>query len=107
MINLNGLSKSTVAGTQSTTDSRSIKKQENVSEDSQSASTVSDGYSNKKSSGITTLAKQLSDAAVRAEARDAKSDRSTLATRARNVDDELVGMGYVSSKKAHDAEIPR
>ncbi|MBA5202707.1 hypothetical protein H2Y57_03200 [Pectobacterium aroidearum] len=106
MINFNGLSKSTVADAQSTNDSRSIKKQENVSEGTQSASTTSDGYSNKKNSGITTLAKQLSDAAVRAEARDAKSDRSTLATRARNVDDELVGMSYVSGKKAHDAEVP-
>lgn len=106
MINFNSLSKSTVADAQSANDSRSIHKQENVPESTQSMPETIDGYSNKKNTGIATLAKQLSDAAVRAEARDATSDRNTLADRARSVDDELVGMSYVSSKKTHDAEVP-
>ncbi|MDE8741972.1 hypothetical protein PZA22_11335 [Pectobacterium polaris] len=106
MINFNGLSKSTVADAQSTNDSRSIKKQESVSEGTQSASTASDGYSNKKNSGITTLAKQLSDAAVRAEARDATNDRNALAAKAKSAHNEILGVNYANNRKTHDAEVP-
>ncbi|AOR64702.1 hypothetical protein [Pectobacterium wasabiae] len=59
-----------------------------------------------KTSSISTLARQLSDAAIRAEARDATSDRSTLAAKAKSANNEILGENYANNKKAHDAEIP-
>ncbi|MDC9818962.1 hypothetical protein PRK99_06260 [Pectobacterium polonicum] len=97
---------STTSTVNQLTEAGITKKTKALSTNTQSPSSSIDPDKPNQTSSVSTLARQLSDAAVRAEARDAKSDRSTLAARARSVDDELVGMGYVSSKKVHDAEVP-
>ncbi|MGM3173706.1 hypothetical protein [Dickeya lacustris] len=52
------------------------------------------------------MARLLSEAATRAAARDASTDRSGLAAIADRVIDKLLGLGYNQNKTAFDAEVP-
>ncbi|GKW10194.1 MULTISPECIES: hypothetical protein [Pectobacterium] len=97
---------STTSTVNQLTEAGITKKTKALSTNTQSPSSSIDPDKPNQTSSVSTLARQLSDAAVRAEARDAKSDRSTLAAKARSVDDELVGVNYANNKKTHDAEIP-
>ena len=82
------------------------------------ASTVkptSDTPSNQGSSGtqsngtqtISTLARQLTDSASRAEARDRTLTRSELADKAKSILNNIVGDSYYANKTLHDSEIPK
>lgn len=55
---------------------------------------------------FTSLAQQLSEAAIRATARDSSMTRQELATRAKSLTDTTVGFDYWAKKKIHDAEVP-
>ncbi|SLM61319.1 MULTISPECIES: hypothetical protein [Dickeya] len=52
------------------------------------------------------MARLLSEAATRASARDASTDRRGLATLASTVAEKLFGAGYNQNKAAFDAEVP-
>ncbi|WP_323640696.1 hypothetical protein [Pectobacterium polonicum] len=62
---------------------------------------------NNESTQVSALARQLSDAAVRAVARDAGTDRDGLGAIARSVTEKLLGASYDMNKVAHDAEVPK
>ncbi|WP_226374128.1 hypothetical protein [Pectobacterium quasiaquaticum] len=62
---------------------------------------------NNESTQVSALARQLSDAAVRAAARDAGTDRDGLGEIARSVTEKLLGANYDMNKVAHDAEVPK
>ncbi|GKW13653.1 MULTISPECIES: hypothetical protein [Pectobacterium] len=62
---------------------------------------------NNESTQVSALARQLSDAAVRAAARDAGTDRDGLGEIARSVTEKLLGASYDMNKVAHDAEVPK
>ncbi|MCI1007577.1 hypothetical protein [Herbaspirillum sp. C7C8] len=55
---------------------------------------------------VSTLAQQISDAATRAAARDAKIGSSGLAAAATSIVDKLTGLSYQANKAANDAEVP-
>ncbi|MFJ4112768.1 hypothetical protein [Pseudomonas sp. NPDC089758] len=57
-------------------------------------------------SEITSLARQLSDAATRAASRDAQLGRKELAELAKTILDRVCGGSYQFSKSAHDAFVP-
>ncbi|MNQ67263.1 hypothetical protein D3C85_817800 [compost metagenome] len=58
------------------------------------------------SSTVSTLANQLSEASVRAQARDARLTRTELGLLARNTFNELESANYTANKSKYDAEIP-
>lgn len=60
-----------------------------------------------ESTQVSAFARQLSDAAVRAAARDAATDRDGLGAIARAVTEKLLGASYDMNKAAHDAEVPK
>ncbi|RYC41381.1 hypothetical protein [Pectobacterium zantedeschiae] len=68
-------------------------------------SSVSSSESVDKSS-VSSLARQLSDAATRAEARDSSNNRGKLASYAHSVIEELAGSSYESRRKALAEELP-
>ncbi|MEI7376111.1 hypothetical protein [Dickeya chrysanthemi] len=55
---------------------------------------------------LSSMARLLSEAATRAAARDASTDRRGLAAIASTVAEELFGAGYNRNKAAYDAEVP-
>ncbi|MFJ5472555.1 hypothetical protein [Pectobacterium carotovorum] len=55
---------------------------------------------------VSSLARQLSDAATRAEARDSSNNRGKLASYAHSVIEELAGSSYESRRKALAEELP-
>lgn len=55
---------------------------------------------------VSSLSRQLSDAANRATRRDASNSRDGLATIALSTVDKLLGGSYQTNKAAHDAEVP-
>ncbi|KHN93604.1 hypothetical protein BSK71_17460 [Pectobacterium actinidiae] len=55
---------------------------------------------------VSSLARQLSDAATRAEARDSSNSRGKLASYAHSVIEELAGSSYESRRKALAEELP-
>ncbi|GGU80053.1 hypothetical protein GCM10009504_41280 [Pseudomonas laurentiana] len=57
-------------------------------------------------STVSTLARQLSEAAARAEARDAELDRKALGEVAKTRLNEILGDSYLFNKAKHDAELP-
>lgn len=58
------------------------------------------------SSTVSTLASQLSEASVRAQARDARLTRTELSSMANNTFNELEGTNYTANKSKYDSEIP-
>ncbi|MEQ9947244.1 hypothetical protein [Pectobacterium aroidearum] len=62
-----------------------------------------------KSEGVhvSSLARQLSEAATRATARETSTDRDGLAAMAKSITEKLIGMSYAINKKDHDAEVPK
>jgi hypothetical protein len=58
------------------------------------------------STTVSTLANQLSEASLRAHARDARLTRLELGSLARNTINELASSTYTSNKSKHDAEVP-
>ncbi|AOR62578.1 hypothetical protein [Pectobacterium wasabiae] len=60
----------------------------------------------KDKSNVSSLARQLSDAAARAEARDTSHSRSELASYAHSVIEELAGSSYESNRKVLAEELP-
>jgi hypothetical protein len=58
------------------------------------------------SSTVSTLASQLSEASVRAQARDARLTRTELSSMANNTFNELEGTHYTANKAKHDSEVP-
>lgn len=59
------------------------------------------------SSKISTLAQQLHEAQVRADARDASLDREGLADKAKSIRSQLSGKNYERNKLKHDSEVPK
>lgn len=59
-----------------------------------------------EASTVSTLARQLSEAAARAEARDAGLDRNALGEVAKARLNEILGDSYFFNKAKHDAELP-
>ncbi|GGU80066.1 hypothetical protein GCM10009504_41300 [Pseudomonas laurentiana] len=57
-------------------------------------------------STVSTLARQLSEAAVRAEARDAGLDYKALGEAAKVLLNQISGVSYTLNKARHDAELP-
>lgn len=57
-------------------------------------------------SEVSTLANQLSEASLRAQARDARLSREELSAMARNIFNELESPYYTANKSKHDSEIP-
>ncbi|WP_330522119.1 hypothetical protein [Pseudomonas sp. AL 58] len=57
-------------------------------------------------STVSTLARQLSEAAARAEARDAGLDRKALGEAAKVLLNQISGDSYTLNKARHDAELP-
>ncbi|WP_322617462.1 hypothetical protein [Pseudomonas sp. BIC9C] len=58
------------------------------------------------SSTVSTLASQLSEASVRAQARDARLTRTELGSMARNTFNELESANYTANKSKYDSEVP-
>lgn len=58
------------------------------------------------SSTVSTLASQLSEASVRAQARDARLTRTELSGMAKNTFNELDSGHYTANKSKHDSEVP-
>jgi hypothetical protein len=58
------------------------------------------------SSTVSTLASQLSEASVRAQARDARLTRTELSGMAKNTFNELDSGHYTGNKLKHDSEVP-
>ncbi|MND27715.1 MULTISPECIES: hypothetical protein [Pseudomonas] len=58
------------------------------------------------SSTVSTLASQLSEASVRAQARDARLTRTELSSMANNTFNELEGTNYTTNKSKYDSEVP-
>lgn len=58
------------------------------------------------SSTVSNLARQLGEAAARAEARDASLSRKELGQKAAAIVDQIVGDSYTAQKAKHDAEVP-
>ncbi|EJM69128.1 hypothetical protein PMI29_02056 [Pseudomonas sp. GM49] len=58
------------------------------------------------SSTVSTLASQLSEASVRAQARDARLTRTELSWMAKNTLNELDSDHYTANKSKHDSEVP-
>ncbi|CAI8798562.1 Tail assembly chaperone [Pseudomonas sp. IT-P258] len=58
------------------------------------------------SSTVSTLASQLSEASVRAQARDARLTRMELSSMAKNTFNELEGANYTVNKSKYDSEVP-
>src|SRR5690349_2298988 len=58
------------------------------------------------SSTVSTLASQLSDASVRAQARDARLTRTELSSMANNTFNELESPSYTANKSKYDSEVP-
>ncbi|MBW5892660.1 hypothetical protein IM880_10600 [Pectobacterium polaris] len=56
---------------------------------------------------VSSLARQLSEAATRATARETSTDRDGLAVMAKSITEKLIGMSYEINKKDHDAEVPK
>ena len=57
-------------------------------------------------STVSTIARQLGESAVRAEARDRTSSRAELGAHASRVLDVLIGPKYQAAKAVHDREVP-
>lgn len=55
---------------------------------------------------VSSLSRLLNDAAVRAETRDAITNRDGLAAIAQSTAHELYGESYTRNKAIHDAEVP-
>ncbi|WP_163576350.1 hypothetical protein [Halomonas faecis] len=62
--------------------------------------------SSPKSSRLSTLAQQLSDSALRAEARDSTLSRKALGARAEELLGQILGPNYKANKARHDSEVP-
>ena len=58
------------------------------------------------SSTVSTLASQLSEASVRAQARDARLTRAELSSMAKNTFNELESANYTVNKSKYDSEVP-
>jgi hypothetical protein len=56
---------------------------------------------------ISTLSRQLSESASRAEERDRTLSRSELADKAKNILNQVVGDAYYVNKSRHDNEVPK
>lgn len=64
-------------------------------------------YTTKSStSSLSTLARQLSEAAVRADKRDTEMSFQALGQKAKSIVDQIVGNTYSANKAKHDAEVP-
>jgi hypothetical protein len=62
--------------------------------------------SNQSAVTVSTLARQLNDAAIRAQARDASLTRDELGKTATSLLGQICGDGYFASKTKNDAEVP-
>ncbi|MGL6160761.1 hypothetical protein [Microbulbifer sp.] len=62
--------------------------------------------SSTRSSGLSTLAQQLSDSALRAEERDSTLSRKELGARAEELLGQILGPNYKANKARHDSEVP-
>jgi len=70
-------------------------------------SSPQDRYGNARdSSTVSTLASQLSEASVRAQARDARLTRMELDSMAKNTFNELESANYTINKSKYDSEVP-
>jgi len=70
-------------------------------------SSPQDPYGNARdSSTLSTLASQLSEASVRAQARDVRLTKMELNSMAKNTFNELEGANYTSNKLKYDSEVP-
>ncbi|MGI8462708.1 hypothetical protein [Pectobacterium punjabense] len=78
----------------------------NSTSNNKSSSVLSTESTIKDKSSVSSLARQLSAAAARAEARDASHSRSELASYAQSVIEELAGVSYINSYKTHAEELP-
>ncbi|MFP1837487.1 hypothetical protein ACLEDU_17535 [Lonsdalea quercina] len=67
---------------------------------------ISGETESKLQSTVSTLARQLADAAVRAEARDASSSREELAQKAKTLLSQITGPSYQNNRAKYDAEVP-
>ena len=56
---------------------------------------------------ISTLARQLSASAIRAEGRDRTLSRSELGDKAKNLLNQIEGDAYFANKAKHDSEVPK
>lgn len=57
-------------------------------------------------SNLSSLAQQLSDAALRAEERDAKMSRQELSAKSNSLLNQITGMGYYNGRQSYDQEVP-
>ncbi|MBJ7223270.1 MULTISPECIES: hypothetical protein [unclassified Brenneria] len=104
MVSINKFSITTLTNEISNTSSSAIKNQ--VSSDS--VQSEQNKSTNTTSTKVSSFAQQLSDAATRAEKRDASLSRSELKTKAESILKEITDANYYtdSYKKIYDAEIP-
>ncbi|MFJ5333206.1 hypothetical protein [Pectobacterium versatile] len=105
MINLNNLSATKNIDVRDTAKTNSSAVTGNTS--NQTTSSISSNeLTEKNTSNVSSLARQLSDVAVHAEARDSSNSRSKLGSYAHSVIEELVGVSYINSQKIHAEELP-
>jgi hypothetical protein len=71
-----------------------------------SQSTLRDSPGAIGSNTVSLLASQLSEASIRAQARDIRLTRTELASMARNTFNELTSPHYTTNKSKHDTEVP-
>ncbi|QTF07457.1 hypothetical protein HC231_05625 [Brenneria izadpanahii] len=104
MVSINKFSTNTLINERSNTSSSAIKNQ--VS--SNSVQSEQNKSTNTTSTRVSSFAQQLSDAATRAEKRDASLSRSELKIKAESVLKEITDANYYtdSYKKIYDAEVP-
>lgn len=76
-----------------------------VATDDKASATTSTGNTS-TSSTVSNLARQLGEAATRAEARDASLDHKALGQKASALLDQIIGDRYYANKAQHDAEVP-
>lgn len=82
-----------------------------ISQTSSVSSTATDTLAStagntKDTSSLSSLARQLSEASARAEARDKSLSRKELGEKASQLTEQLVGGSYDANKALHNAEIP-
>ncbi|GKW13660.1 hypothetical protein PEC301899_39420 [Pectobacterium carotovorum subsp. carotovorum] len=105
MINLNNLPTAKNIDVRDSVKTHSSAPADNTS-NNKSSSVLSTESTIKDKSSVSSLARQLSAAAARAEARDASHSRSELASYAQSVIQELAGVSYINSHKTHAEELP-
>ena len=102
-MNVNGLS---VSATSSRSGETNVTGKSSGVSTSHQPDVISGETESKPQSDVSTLARQLADAAVRAEARDASCSRDELAQKAKTLLSQITGPSYQNSRATYDAEVP-